>query len=154
MLGTGTLSGQPQASNMVDMVWDSKLAAVAQAYVETYARGHNSQRTAQYAAQGGSGYVGENYAGGSSGYSIADLVAMWWNEHKDYNYATKSSRGGAVGHYTQMAWAKSTKLGCGFVAAGVCGSMSTLICNYSPGGVWGAWDAMGLRVWRWCRDDS
>lgn len=154
-LAAGEVDGQPRANNVNTMVWDDTLASVAQAYAESCSSGHNSARHDQYKAKGGNpphDWVGENVAGGSSGYDIPTLVAMWWDEHKDYTYSRRAGRrtdaddthnlttaqdrrtGGATGHYTQMAWATSTKLGCGFVSAGTCGGMSSLVCNYVPGG--------------------
>ncbi|CAG2213593.1 unnamed protein product [Mytilus edulis] len=75
----------------------------------------------------------------STGY-LDKSVASWVNEKKDYDYASNSCSG-VCGHYTQVVWADSTKLGC---AVGSCPSMTNLpsyfrnvkfvVCNYGPGG--------------------
>ena len=55
------------ATAMLEMEYDMNLECVAQAYIETQTSGftHNSNRTADYAACGGSGYVGENWYSGA-----------------------------------------------------------------------------------------
>ena len=39
-------------------------------------------------------------------------VDMWANEKADYDYASNSGNGNTVGHYTQVVWQKTTKVGC------------------------------------------
>uniref|UniRef100_A0A0K0CYK8 SCP domain-containing protein n=1 Tax=Angiostrongylus cantonensis TaxID=6313 RepID=A0A0K0CYK8_ANGCA len=40
----------------------------------------------------------------------------------------------AVGHYTQVVYESSYKLGCGIA---VCSDMTLVVCQYSPPGNWG-----------------
>ena len=37
----------------------------------------------------------------------------------------------ATGHYTQVVWAKTTKLGCGYIYQN---AKHTVVCNYNPAG--------------------
>jgi hypothetical protein len=55
------------ATAMLEMEYDMKLECVAQAYIETQSDGftHNSNRSVDYAACGGAGYVGENWYSGA-----------------------------------------------------------------------------------------
>lgn len=46
-LGTTGASGLPTAANMNQLVWDSGVASVAQAYVDGCVYGHNGNRKAQ-----------------------------------------------------------------------------------------------------------
>lgn len=130
------------ATAMLEMEYDMKLECVAQAYIETQSGGftHNPNRSADYAACGGSGYVGENWYSGapSTGDITGGATRAWvdfiwpvaWggngcSERQTYHEADCS---GVDGHYTQVLWANTYKLGCGYTAAG------GTVCNYSPGG--------------------
>ncbi|CAG2251435.1 GLIPR1-like protein 1,Glioma pathogenesis-related protein 1 [Mytilus edulis] len=129
---------QPTASNMQQMTWSSELASVAQTYANKCVWSHNSARSSQASSFY---YVGENLYVTTSSYGYLEKgVASWDNEKKDYDYASNSCSG-VCGHYTQVVWADSTKLGC---AVGSCPSMTNLpsyfqnvkfvVCNYGPGG--------------------
>ena len=49
-----------------------------------------------------------------------------------YDFTTgESTDGNAVGHFTQVVWKSTTKVGCGF---STCGDNDLLVCNYSPAG--------------------
>jgi len=122
------------------MTWDTALASVAQAYADKCIWGHNSDASSDYQAAGGTGYVGENLgAGSSSSYTYTSAITSWWDEHSQYTYATKACSG-MCGHYTQMAWASSVRLGCGVKrctsgAQGISWGQATIVvCNYAPGG--------------------
>ncbi|XP_052061749.1 GLIPR1-like protein 1 [Mytilus californianus] len=106
--------------------WSNELASVAQTYANKCVWSHNSARSSQASSFY---YVGENIYVTTSSYGYLDSgVASWVNEKKDYDYASNSCSG-VCGHYTQVVWADSTKLGC---AVGSCATMN--ICNYGPGG--------------------
>ena len=57
----------------------------------------------------------------------------WYDEVKDYDYATGQSKGGAVGHFTQVVWKNSKKLGCGHATKDN-GHYAYVTCRYSPPG--------------------
>ena len=60
----------------------------------------------------------------------AHVVQMWYDEKKDYNLGAKKCNAGKVcGHYTQVAWRGSTKVGC---AARNCGKERLVVCDYHP----------------------
>lgn len=128
------------ATAMLEMEYDMNLECVAQAYIETQTSGftHNSNRTADYAACGGSGYVGENWYSGApedglTGGATRAWVDFRWpiawggngcSERENYHGVCS----GTVGHYTQVLWANTYKVGCGYTSIG------GTVCNYSPGG--------------------
>lgn len=126
------------------MTWDSRLAAVAQEYADRCVFAHNDARTEQY---GTGDYVGENLAiaGGSTAGESTDrlraLFKLWSDEAPDYNYeANRCTDGRQCGHYTQLVWRDSRRVGCGWATCesvqGVnfpAGSV-LLVCNYAPGG--------------------
>ena len=56
---------------------------------------------------------------------------MWYDEVKNYNY-NNPVFSGSTGHFTQVVWKSSTKLGCGI---GVASNNNIYgVCNYSPPG--------------------
>jgi hypothetical protein len=130
------------ATAMLEMEYDMKLECVAQAYIETQSISfsHNSNRTSDYAACGGSGYVGENWFSGSptnglvGGATRAWVDFIWpvaWGGNdcsERENYHGDRGCSGTTGHYTQVLWANSYKVGCGYTTVG------GTLCNYSPGG--------------------
>lgn len=122
----------PGAASMPLVTWNAALASVAQAYANGCSFAHNASRSAQYQQAGGSGYVGENIAWGSGGYSIAALAQLWANEESLWTYGPIGGGNIAqVGHYTQIVWANTTSIGCG---AASCSGTTFLVCNYAPGG--------------------
>ena len=76
---------------------------------------------------------GENLAGWSLGRGVGIAVKMWADEKKLYKPGTVLTPKNwyPAGHYTQMVWRTSTKIGCGFA---VCGNKGVIACNYSPSG--------------------
>lgn len=77
---------------------------------------------------------GENLFKGTAGYyTVADGVISWGDEKKDYTYgySGETLQAGVVGHYTQIVWRNTTKVGCGIVK---CNGEMILVCNYDPPG--------------------
>ena len=47
---------------------------------------------------------------------FADAVTDWYREEADYDYAAGASgTGRVVGHFTQVVWRASTRVGCGYI---------------------------------------
>jgi pathogenesis-related protein 1 len=60
-------------------------------------------------------------------------VTVWSSEGTNYDYATNTCNG-TCGHYTQIVWRATRKLGC---AVADCPSLTfrtSLVCDYGPGG--------------------
>jgi pathogenesis-related protein 1 len=94
---------------------------------------HNANRTTDYAALGGSGYVGENiYATTANTVAPADAVDDWMTEASQFNYAADDIGDG--GHYTQVVWRASIRIGCAIVNCPNLTYHDSLLCDYSPGG--------------------
>lgn len=102
--------------------WSGALAAEAQ----NWANGCNFEH---------SGQPGENLAHGTaSAYSPADLVQLWYEEGRDYDYASGRAKypGAVTGHFTQVVWEESRELGCGVANCPQLGNY--LVCRYEPFG--------------------
>jgi len=78
---------------------------------------------------------GENLFKGTTGaYDAAYVVDAWASEKADYSYAKNKCKPGKMcGHYTQIVWNTTTKVGCAKIE---CGGMETWVCNYDPPGNW------------------
>lgn len=109
--------------------WSCEVAAVAQAYADELAsRGCPLEHSKNK--------YGENLYWASGGNPTAEsAVAAWASEGQCYSYATfpEGCRGGcqSCGHYTQLIWRNSSKLGCGKAS---CGREQVWVCNYDPPG--------------------
>jgi hypothetical protein len=94
---------------------------------------HNANRSTDYQALGGSGYVGENIYGSSgNGATPDDAMTLWMSEASSYDYATNDLS--AAGHYTQVVWRASVRIGCAIVDCPALTYHNTVICDYAPGG--------------------
>jgi pathogenesis-related protein 1 len=64
------------------------------------------------------------------------VVEDWGSEKADYDYASNQCAHGAMcGHYTQVVWHATTKVGCGVA---VCEDTQEQVwaCQYQPAGNW------------------
>ncbi|KAJ8439562.1 LOW QUALITY PROTEIN: hypothetical protein Cgig2_024149 [Carnegiea gigantea] len=112
------------------LVWDTDL--------EKYARWWADQRSADCALQhsfpDGGFELGECiFWGGGSQWTPSDAVKLWADEEKYYDYDSNTCvEGQMCGHYTQIVWSTTRKLGCGRV---VCQDGDVFMtCNYYPPG--------------------
>jgi len=143
MLGSRIIALHNQvrwAAGVRPVIWDRALAAAADAYAARLASsgrwGHSpqSQRPGQ----------GENLWMGTHGaFSVDQMVASWSSERRlfrsgDFPWVSKSGSWGDVGHYTQMIWPGSTRVGCAVRSSA---SYDYMVCRYSPGG-----NVIGSRV--------
>ena len=116
--------------------WDPALAAIAQAWADACVDNespiglidHNANRSDDYP-----GYVGENIYGSSGTATGAAALSSWASEVEYYDYDTNTCSY-VCGHYTQLVWATSEKLGCGISSCPGLSYGNGIVCNYSPGG--------------------
>ncbi|XP_047652529.1 peptidase inhibitor 16 isoform X1 [Phacochoerus africanus] len=121
----------PPAANMLQMRWDEELAAFAKAYAQQCVWGHNKER----------GRRGENlFAITDKGLDVPLAMEEWYHEWEHYNLSAATCAAGQMcGHYTQVVWAKTERIGCG---AHLCeklqgieeANIHLLVCNYEPPG--------------------
>ena len=128
------------AAGVAPLVWDDQLAADAQVWVDALVeRGgtlaHANPADPNDPATGSAKGEGENLAGGQS---AATAPTQWYEEKPLFEAATNKSGFNDTnpdwvnwGHYTQMMWSATTKIGCG-TAPGPRYQITS--CRYSPPG--------------------
>lgn len=132
---------KPPAQYMETLEWDTQLESIAQNYVVQCIPhaslpivAHNLNRANGY--PGGS--VGENiYATSSSVWvnNMTRVVDSWDSEKADYDLGTNKCKTGRVcGHYTQVVWANTTKVGCGRARCPEIQYSYNVVCNYARAG--------------------
>ncbi len=116
------------ATPLTPLTWDAGIAATAQAYAENCVFEHSG------------GQYGENLYANTGTTTPQEVVAGWVSEVADYDYASNSCSG-VCGHYTQVVWADSLRLGCGVAICdassspfGSGQSWQNWVCNYDPPG--------------------
>lgn len=119
------------AMPLPEVTWSAEIAAVAQAYADKCVWEHSSND------------YGENLYATSGGGTPKDVVGSWASEVADYDYASNSCAANkACGHYTQVVWANTLRIGCGMAkcpdnAPWGNGPWEMWVCNYDPPGNWG-----------------
>ena len=131
------------------MSWNKGLAELSDRWAENLQKTnsckmkHSSSSARKNVA--GFSYVGENlywyWSSNSRPVTTATAekaVSSWYSEIKYFQYSERGvvckQRGsGAIGHFTQVMWDKSTSLGCGYAQCGG-GTSVVVVCNYGPGG--------------------
>ncbi|KAJ6659869.1 hypothetical protein lerEdw1_018325 [Lerista edwardsae] len=120
----------PPAADMLKMSWDPQLEAFAKDYAAKCTWEHNKAR----------GRRGENLFAMSGGLDVKIAVESWYNEYQYYNMTTlECEEGQMCGHYTQVVWATSERVGCGTVFCETLHilndtDMDLVVCNYEPPG--------------------
>ncbi|XP_033760165.1 cysteine-rich venom protein ophanin-like isoform X2 [Pecten maximus] len=115
----------PTATNMRTMSWDDEVAMIAQKWAENCQFGHDDSYS-RYIP--GRFTVGQNIAIGQTSWTNA--MDAWHSEVSAFTLGG-SNVFSNVGHYTQIVWAETSKLGCGFA---ICSGSRFYVCNYSPAG--------------------
>lgn len=101
--------------------WSDELASYAQNYADDYDCSGSLTHSG--------GPYGENLA---IGYGTTGAVDAWYSEIKDYSFSNPDYSS-STGHFTQVVWKSTTKVGCGIKqCGGVWGDY--IICSYDPAG--------------------
>ncbi|XP_078424684.1 GLIPR1-like protein 1 [Cetorhinus maximus] len=132
----------PPATNMFAMTWDEALAKSARAWSKVCIFKHNPSLKKKGTVHPTFFPVGENIYISSGRFSAKAAIKRWHDEVFDFNYNTNTCKSRRVcGHYTQLAWAKSYKVGCavsdcprGIKSSGIKGPGVNFVCNYAPSG--------------------
>ena len=113
-----------------DLVRESEIEAIAQSYTNIIIQsgGQLIHSQNEYKNQ----HLGENLY---TAYNVKDIgtacVELWYSEEANYNYK-KPGFASNTGHFTQLVWKNSKKLGCGIGCDNK--SICYVTCNYFPAG--------------------
>lgn len=137
LLRSAMLHGHNEARRQygaAPLAWDDVLARDAAAYAARLARSGRFEHDRQ---AGKRPRQGENlFMGTRSAYSYGDMVRLWVDERRYYRpgqfpNVSASGRVGHVGHYTQIVWPASQRVGCAVAANR---TNEYLVCRYFPAG--------------------
>ncbi|XP_020035865.1 glioma pathogenesis-related protein 1 [Castor canadensis] len=132
----------PAARNMLHMTWDPVLAQIAKAWAKQCQFKHNTQLDSRLHPNFTS--LGENiWTGSLSLFSVSSAISSWYNEIQYYDFNTQKCTK-VCGHYTQVVWADSYKVGCAVqfcpIVSGVTFTNAAhFICDYGPAGNYPTW---------------
>lgn len=137
LVATGS-TPQPSAANMMEMEWDDELATIAQRHADQCKFEHDCPDCRKVSRFD----VGQNlfvsYGNIREETDWKQPMEAWFDEEirdfpskniEPFNYVQKA------GHYTQLAWATTTKVGCGlttYTHGKFIGRM--YVCNYGKAG--------------------
>ncbi|KAL5973969.1 Cuticle-degrading protease [Asimina triloba] len=112
---------------MAPLAWDERVAR--------YAAWYANQRRRDCALKHSNGPYGENiFWGSGDGWTPGQAVAAWLSERKWYLHAgNRCISGQECGHYTQIVWSRSRRVGCAKVTCSG-GGGDFMTCNYDPPG--------------------
>lgn len=114
------------AVGVAPLVWDDALHQNATDWAQQLA----ANGCYPLAHQSNNAY-GENLYWNSAGGSASTAVAAWTAEKANYDHENNTCTQGICGHYTQVVWAASRRIGCGVAS---CGSQRVWVCEYDPRG--------------------
>ncbi|MFL6829946.1 MAG: CAP domain-containing protein [Sphingomicrobium sp.] len=120
-------------AGVAPLVWDPALGNSAAAYARQMAFSGVFAHSNRSARRG----VGENLWMGTQGaFSLERMVSDWASEQRMFRAGVfpAVSRTGSweqVGHYTQIVWPTTTRVGCALASNG---RSDYLVCHYSPAG--------------------
>ena len=117
---------------LAPVMWSNELARYAQEWADHLA---STSRRMEHRPPSGRWKQehGENLFMGTAGYyGVADAVIAWEKERRAYDgRAIDESNVHAFGHYTQLVWRSTRRIGCAKVA---CAGNVIIVCNYDPPG--------------------
>jgi uncharacterized protein YkwD len=115
-----------------DLVWDEALQTNAQAWADHLAQTGSFAHARQ-------SEDGENlWMGSASAYQLEEMVGAWIAEKQYFKHGifpnvSTTQKWSDVGHYTQIVWKTTTKVGCALATGG---GNDILVCRYGPPGNW------------------
>jgi hypothetical protein len=119
--------------HMPPLTWDSELGNGAAAYAQQLAFTGMFQHSNRQARRG----IGENLWMGTHGAFSVEAMVGGWSAEKRYFipgvFPNNSSTGDweDVGHYTQMIWPTTTRIGCAIASTP---RIDYLVCRYATAG--------------------
>ncbi|XP_030060290.1 cysteine-rich secretory protein 3 isoform X2 [Microcaecilia unicolor] len=130
----------PPAANMQKLEWHSELASMAQDWADKCTFEHGQPKRDRQPFED----IGQNLNKFTSS-NLKRLDSLearthiplrtWWDEVTWYDFASDRCLGPMCGHYTQLVWARTKYVGCGYLNGTQCpGKFTYVVCNYGPTG--------------------
>ncbi len=123
-----------RAVGVAPLAWDATLARHAAGWADRLARSGRFEHAPRVP---GAAPQGENLWMGTRGaFSFAEMVGGWVGERRYFRRGrfpdvSRTGRTGDVGHYTQIIWSRTARVGCALAANR---QSEYLVCRYSPAG--------------------
>ncbi|KAF4532746.1 hypothetical protein B566_EDAN007713 [Ephemera danica] len=142
----------PPAVSMSSMAWDNELAKIAQRSAEQCKMEHDKNRKVdRYPSVGQNIYMKTlSYRKDleNTGPNMTQVIFSWFNEVKEFRFPPENidpfKFNPDTGHYTQVVWAETKFIGCGFSTFTDKKYIQILtFCNYGPGG-----NVVGARMYQ------
>ena len=119
----------PAASNMKNMIYDLELEKKAQIWASKCLFQHSPYY--MRLNTGENLYYSKHQTNNIK--LLLEATNYWWNElgKYDFNPRIPFQFNNRIGHFTQMAWAKTKRVGCGITK---CSTKTLILCNYAQKG--------------------
>ncbi|XP_054720194.1 cysteine-rich secretory protein 2-like [Uloborus diversus] len=124
---------EPPASDMLQMKWLEEAQDEAQEWAEKCKYLKHNKGVKRRVENFGS--CGQNIFVSNTQKDWMHVIKSWYLEHRNFTYGSDKNKLEQVGHYTQMVWYNSHRLGCGFHHCGkdkVKTPFYNYVCNYCP----------------------
>uniref|UniRef100_A0A0A9ZC82 Venom allergen 5 n=1 Tax=Lygus hesperus TaxID=30085 RepID=A0A0A9ZC82_LYGHE len=133
-VASGGVPSQSKAQNMREMVWDNEMAQRAQSWADNCVFEHDSNRKDSKGKYFGQNLVVTWAQKDPGSPNIEKMIDTWFNEVYEHGYT--GGYNSKTGHYSQLIWADSNKVGCGLTSYLDTNKLYSdlLVCNYSPAG--------------------
>jgi len=144
-----SLRALENSANQLAMTYDMDLAAQSQAYANLcqWCHGGLTGCGAWTGQTTGQNLYVESLSNGFPALNMSKVAILWNNERNYWNFQTQTCATGQIcGHWSQLEWARSSKVGCGYaqcsnmnVAGSIWQYALFVVCDYmNPGNVVGA----------------
>nr|XP_060640681.1 cysteine-rich venom protein helothermine-like [Anolis sagrei ordinatus] len=121
----------PPARNMLKMEWNDQLAKNSQKWANKCALDHSSKSSRKMNGTNS----GENLYMSTAPNSWSKAIQAWYDEVHDFEHGYGAIwQDAVVGHYTQVVWYLSYKVGCAVAKCPNKKYTYYYVCQYSPAG--------------------
>lgn len=116
--------------DIAPLEWSQELARFAQKWADRLGRGGCDLEHRPRSGPDAQKY-GENIFSATGQQADPAMVVNEWAAEVSGYDARRNRCKGVCGHYTQIVWRATTKVGCGMAT---CGDTEVWVCNYDPPG--------------------
>ncbi|VDN07497.1 unnamed protein product [Thelazia callipaeda] len=130
----------PSARNMLKMIWSCDLERTAQQWADHCRFQHSTRQQRNNAGENIYYYQSSEDITNEAQKAALMAGEAWWSELYEFYYSnplndmTMNQFNPKVGHFTQMAWANTHKIGCGIAPQCSNGHKVIVVCQYKEAG--------------------